>query len=283
MAVRIPDYLGELQAFKAGGRKDALGLFMRLGREVQQWQCAQYRSWIDLQQRPLEPWMRQFIAAQWTEFLDSVFWNIPSLEATVEMARSELEDLQADRFRAIVLQGLGAFEVEDSYFDDVGWEEIVRDVGPVICGLDAPDHAGDSVEDESRSVLDTLKLVHRFTVFDGELGWVDTVVIPNADRRIAGVAKEWRHDTDTISEVSDDSDDPELASDVGDEDMGQEADTVVLAATTLGEPDDAMVGASELPTGECGVPGSPVYSEVPDDFVVPLLPVSELHRHASCA
>lgn len=278
MAVRIPDYLSELQGFKDGGRKDALGLFMRLGRQVQQWQCAQYRSWTDLQQRPLEPWMRQFIAAQWTEFLDSVFWNIPALEATVELARSELEELQADRFRAILRREHGDIEVKRSFFDIVRWEAIVRGVGPVIYGLDVPDHDSDAVEDKSRSVLDTLKLVHQFTVVDGELGWVDTVVVPDSDRRIAGIDLDWRHDTDTSGEESDESDDPEQASEVGDEDMGQEADVSVLAANAS---DDAMVGASELPTGECGVPGSPVYSEVPDDFVVPML--AEPCRQASFA
>ena len=104
------EYMSELQGFKSGLRKDAMRLFVQIGYKVQRWQCEQYQSWNALQRRPLEPWMRQYIAAQWTEFVDSVFWNIPVLEAAVQAVRAELLELQVDRYAAYCNEKYGRWD-----------------------------------------------------------------------------------------------------------------------------------------------------------------------------
>jgi len=66
-----------------------------------------------------------------------------------------------------------------------------HDCGPVIFGLERPDHDMDAVE-ESRSVVETLRLVHRFTSVEEEPAWCQGMPCPS--RRTDHIMNEWRVD-----------------------------------------------------------------------------------------
>jgi len=101
MAIRLPEYKAALQEHSDASGEEALRLYQDLSYDVKRWQLRQYEAWKESQRRPLERWMRQYIAFQWAEFLETVFWNIPALEPTVSLARGELARRQKHRDAAI--------------------------------------------------------------------------------------------------------------------------------------------------------------------------------------
>ena len=263
MAVPRPTYKESLRlAADSGDREYALMMFCSVRRVVLDWQQRQFDSWRAGEQRPLERWMREYIASQWTEFLEAVEWSLPFLAAIVAEKQRELQQRQTERAVAIrrVQRARGL---------------PLASCGPVIAAL------GRDIEidaDEGpRSVLETMQLVYRYTHEEGPPEWLDGVCVQREKRLKMTAPLEWKRsceDNDTC-----DSDNPMCEGEGGtpvddSEETWSETSTIVygnearsrydLALLEDMQDSDADVHAEG--DSECG---SPTYSEVPDDFEFP--------------
>jgi len=271
MAVPRPSYKGSLRlAADHGDRGFAMMMFESCRKHVLEWQKSQLNSWLAGEQRPLERWMREYIASQWTELLEAVEWSLPCLAAVVGEHQRALQQRQTERAiavrRAQLARGLP-----------------ITSCGPVIAVLGRDVEVDDA--EGSRSVLETMQLVYHYTHEEGPPEWLDGICVQREKRLKMTAPLEWKRTWADGQTVASDESMSESAGDspVDDsEETWSETSTIVYGNGACSSYDlfllesmqDADAEEHSEAHSECG---SPTYSEVPDDselaafFVSPAL------------
>lgn len=255
MAVALPVYKERLKLCGFLQGDDAFGYFEFLAGRVTEWQVAQYESWERLEKRPLERWMRQYIAVQWTEFLDTVFWNMPALEQHVGYLRERLEVRQHRRNVVVMEQRSRLVHSCVNRSDALPFSVVTADCGPVIYGI-PNDCEEDSVE-PPRSVLETLQLVQRFTDLSDLPNWIEAACSGGKSCRLFDLKQDFARSMASSTDVGS-CEDMSVSSESGDGEQDYDSSS--------GDPDEF-----DEPDMASDVPSSPTYSEVPDDFVMPCM------------
>ena len=297
MAVPRPTYKASLRLTADIGGDHASLFFGYFSSGILEWQRRQYDSWRAGEQRPLERWMREYIASQWTEFLEAVEWSVPSLVEKVAARQRELQQRQTERAVAIRrLQHARGLPLTSC--------------GPVIAvlGRDIELDADEGV----RSTLDTMRLVYHYTHEDGVPEWLDGVCVQREKRRRMTAPLEWKR---SYGELATSESDDAMSQDGGSSSVGNSEETwsdtssIVYGDEARARRDAAILEdmetcalseAEKHAVCDCASPSysdvsddidvaprqsqwnccSPTYSEVPEDFVVPSM---ELKGPASCA
>jgi len=271
MAVRRPAYKESLRlAADHGDRGFAMMMFESCRKHVLEWQKSQLNSWLAGEQRPLERWMREYIASQWTELLEAVEWSLPCLAAVVGEHQRALQQRQTERAiavrRAQLARGLP-----------------ITSCGPVIAVLGRDVEVDDA--EGSRSVLETMQLVYHYTHEEGPPEWLDGICVQREKRLKMTAPLEWKRTWEDGETVASDESMSESAGDspVDDsEETWSETSTIVYGngacssydLSLLEHMQDADADEHSEAHSECG---SPTYSEVPDEselaafFVSPAL------------
>lgn len=268
----VPEYIDALKAHSNVEGEEAAVVFLHFSQKLMRWQKRQWQSWKKHECKPLERWMRQYIASQYSEFLEFVFWNVPALQTNVYVEREKLRRLQEDRnchLRAQLLAAM-ALDATTKPQDPLKY----KDCGPVIIGLER-DLEADSPE-IPRSVIESIRIANTYTRDEYLEDWVDFTGEPAAKRRFVSSTLEWRRDYTSCPE-SEESGDDDGTCDTESHDDDK--------STSSGDDEDSdhddSLGNQLIEKPSQPIPGSPVYSEVPPDFVVPDLVVDT--SSASCA
>jgi len=253
MAVAIPTFKEDLKRHSDVQGDDAEIVFAYFSTCVKRWQVEQCRAWKMRERQELEPWMREFVAAQYKEFLDTVVWNIPALEARVEEERQLLQRLQEERNRAVLRQCVK--RLRENFC-----------IGSVIIGLPQPD-VEENAPERARSVLETMGVVYRYTMCTPP-SWFEAAVSECRDLRLHDLEQDigrggsvtrrcpWSASAGTDST----RDSSEESSEGEDETMG-----------AGDSPDGEEEGKKPEEAGQAVIPGSPAlstYSEVTADFEI---------------
>ena len=262
MAVRRLSYKESLRlAADVGGDCAAL-FFQYFSNGVLEWQRRQYDSWRAGEQRPLERWMREYIARQWTEFLEAVEWSLPSLVGEVAERQLDLQRRQTER--AVAIRRIQR-----------GRDLPLTSCGPVIAVL-GRDLEMDA-DEGGRSTLDTMRLVYYYTHEEGVPEWLDSVCVQREKRQKMTAPLEWKRSFDDVETIDGDEamSQDEGSSPVEDsEDTWSDTSTIVYGNESREMHDLDMLEEMQVSDAvrhpeENSVCGSPAYSEVPDDFKYP--------------
>ena len=254
MAVAIPTFKEELKRHCDVQGDDAEIVFAYFSTCVKRWQVEQCRAWKMREKRALEPWMREFVAAQYKEFLETVVWNIPALEARVKEERQLLQRLQDERNQVVVRQCVK--RPHENFC-----------IGSVIIGLAQPD-IEENAPERARSALETMEVVYRYTMCTPP-SWFEAAVSECRDWRLHDLEQDIGRGGSVTRRC------PWSASASTDS-------TRESSEESSGSEDEAM-GAGDSPDGEeegqktekaeqAVMPGSPAlstYSEVAADFEIP--------------
>ena len=254
MAVAIPTFKEELKRHCDAQGDDAEIVFAYFSTCVKRWQVEQCQAWKIREKRALEPWMREFVAAQYKEFLETVVWNIPALETRVKEERQLLQRLQNGRNQVVLRQCMK--RPQQNFC-----------IGSVIIGLMQPD-TEENAPERARSALQTMEVVYRYTMCTPP-SWFGAAVSEMRDFRLHDLEQDigcgssvtrrcpWSASarTDSTQESSEESGESE------DETMG-------AGDSSDGEEEEQKLEEAEQTVMPCS-PALSTYSEVAADFEVP--------------